>query len=314
MAEERNDVDETAEGSAGSGSALNRRDDLAVKTDSSDDSDVKSESESPEQIKERIEETRHQMGETIDAIQDRLSYSNLSEQVSDHVNNAVETAKDAVYDATIGKAATIMKNITNELGESSVVQTVKSNPLPFILIGAGAGLLFYQSYNRSDSKDMSVYRRNRVGTGLTSGLANSTSQEQSGTGKLNDAAEAVTGAAGDAYGAVSGAVSSVYTGAGDVVGKAYDKVGQIGHTARESYDTYIEDNPLAVGAMALAMGAAVGFAIPATNYEGQVFGNARQKLMDTAESTATNLMDRTKEVVTEAGRSIQDQVSTDTAH
>jgi len=61
--------------------------------------------EETEQLKAQIEQTRSQMGETIDAIQDRLSVANISEQVSERVNNAIETAKDTAYDATIGKAA-----------------------------------------------------------------------------------------------------------------------------------------------------------------------------------------------------------------
>jgi predicted ribosome quality control (RQC) complex YloA/Tae2 family protein len=46
-----------------------------------------------EEIKAKIEETRADMGETIDAIQERLSYANISEQVSEQVSNAIETAK-----------------------------------------------------------------------------------------------------------------------------------------------------------------------------------------------------------------------------
>ena len=38
---------------------------------------------------------------------------------------------------------------------------------------------------------------------------------------------------------------------------------------------YLEDNPLALGALAVAVGAAVGFAIPSTRYEGQLMGEAR---------------------------------------
>src|SRR5687767_9913099 len=60
------------------------------------------EPEDTEQIKARIEETRSQMGETIDAIQERLSLANIQEQVSETVNNAIESAKDTAYDATIG--------------------------------------------------------------------------------------------------------------------------------------------------------------------------------------------------------------------
>src|SRR5688572_20207201 len=66
--------------------------------------------EETEQIKARIEETRNQMGGTIDAIQGRLSLANISEQVSETVSSAIETAKDTAYDATIGKAVNFMKN------------------------------------------------------------------------------------------------------------------------------------------------------------------------------------------------------------
>src|SRR5687768_5212301 len=46
-----------------------------------------------EHIRQEIEETRNSMGETIDAIQERLSIANISEQVSEQVSNAIETAK-----------------------------------------------------------------------------------------------------------------------------------------------------------------------------------------------------------------------------
>jgi methyl-accepting chemotaxis protein len=65
--------------------------------------------EETDHIKAQIAQTRSQMGETIDAIQDRLSFANISEQVSETVNSAIETAKDTAYDATIGKAA--MKDV-----------------------------------------------------------------------------------------------------------------------------------------------------------------------------------------------------------
>jgi len=65
--------------------------------------------EETEQIKAQIEETRSQLGETIDAIQEKLSLSNMSEQVSEQVTNVIESAKDTAYDATIGKAVGFKK-------------------------------------------------------------------------------------------------------------------------------------------------------------------------------------------------------------
>src|SRR5215213_10520733 len=59
--------------------------------------------EETEHLRAQIEETRSQMGETIDAIQERLSFQNISEQVkeqvSEQISSAYEAAKDTVYDA-----------------------------------------------------------------------------------------------------------------------------------------------------------------------------------------------------------------------
>src|SRR5687768_2919864 len=108
--------------------------------------------EETEQIRARIEETRNQMGETIDAIQERLSFANISEQVSETVNNAIETAKDTAYDATIGKAVNFMKNVGDGVTHSDAFRTVRKNPLPLALIGAGVGLLAYQSFAKGSSR------------------------------------------------------------------------------------------------------------------------------------------------------------------
>src|SRR5215203_5821825 len=108
--------------------------------------------EETEQIKAQIEETRSQMGETIDAIQERLSLSNVSDQVSETVSSAIETAKDTAYDATIGKAVNFMKNVGDGFSDSGAFRTVRNNPLPFALIGLGTGLLVYQGYTRKSSR------------------------------------------------------------------------------------------------------------------------------------------------------------------
>ena len=87
---------------------------------------------------------------------------------------------------------------------------------------------------------------------------------------------------------------------------ARDKVGELGRVASEQYDTYIEENPLAVGAVALAIGAAVGFAIPSTSYEGQVLGPVRQNLIEQASEKASDLIDKGKDLVSEASKNISE--------
>jgi len=301
MAQERNDLekfDSTQE--SGSATELQTSGALDTQDDTSTD-------DTTEQIKEQIDETRSQMGETIDAIQDKLSFANLSEQVSDHVNNAVETAKDAVYDATIGKVADIMKNIGSEISGSSIVKTAKNNPLPFVLIGAGAGLLAYQSYagrtKKGHTRSLDVTGKQAAPTEAQNSVIDSAKET------LSTATDKVSGVAGTALDKFTGAAGAVYSGTGDVVTQAYGKLGDLGSSVRETYDTQIQDHPLAVGAVALALGAAVGMAIPATRYESELLGNARQDLLDKAQNTAADLIDKAKEVVTEAGHNIGEQVA-----
>ena len=49
----------------------------------------------------------------------------------------------------------------------------------------------------------------------------------------------------------------------------------------------LEDNPLAVGAAAFAIGAAVGMALPETEVERNVLGQATDRAIDTAQRTAS---------------------------
>lgn len=266
--------------------------------------------EETEQIKARIEETRSQMGETIDAIQEKLSFSNVSEQVSEHVSNAIETAKDSIYDATIGKAVHFMKNAGDGISNSTAVRTVQKNPLPIVLIGLGAGLLAYQSFSKSSSSRGGYQRRKYINGRDKSQDLSTFKSAQGNTGSFSDKAyESVSSTATSAYENVSGAFSTAYDGANDFAHRAYDTAGEYKTKAYDTYEHYIEENPIAVGAIALAAGAAVGFAIPSTRYEGQLMGETRQNLLQKAQDAAGDLVDKAKNVATEAGKTIKEETN-----
>lgn len=271
-----------------------------------------------EHIKAQIEETRKGMGETIDAIQEKLSISNISEQVkeqvSEQITSAVETVKDSVYDATIGKARYFMK----QAGKTDIVKTARTNPFPFALIGLGVGLLFLGGKNRSSARTAREYyersssRRQpsmlKSATETVTGAASST-YETVGSA-ASSAYEGVSNVAGSAYEGVANAAGSAYSGVNKTAHQAYEKIGEYGTQARESYDYYIEENPLAVGAVALAIGAVVGAAIPSTRYEGELLGEYRQQVFDKAQTAAGDLVDRVKEVAGEAQKTISEEVKT----
>lgn len=300
-------------------------DELIARSSTSDvDADTDTGNDDTEHLKAQIEETRSQMGETIDALQEKLSFSNLSEQVSEHVNNAIETAKNSVYDATIGKAGKFMKNMGDGITDSKFVRTTRNNPFPLILIGLGAGWL---AYNFSTGGSRSRRRPSRLRQGVqydefadrdrarrdmergTSFDLNARHQESSSTvAGLSDKASALTDkvstAANSAYESASNAMDSAMTGAKDYANRAYSKAGEYGNAAYDTYDHYINENPLAVGAVAFAVGAVVGLSIPSTRYEGQLMGETRDELLRKAQDQGSKLLDKTRNLVDEAANTV----------
>ncbi len=290
--------------------------------------------EETEHLKAQIEETRSQMGETIDAIQEKLSFQNISdqvkEQVSEQINNALDTAKESVYDATIGnlgKAGKFMENVGKELSKTEAGKFARKNPFPLVLIGLGVGLIAYEFSGKKRRPAHHSYRGNDANDEYRGGkLSSSVSKTlKSATGKIGDKAsgayESVSNATGNALHSVSDTASSAYEGVtsaatnayssvSEFAGNTYEKVGDYSVQAREQYDYYIEENPLAVGAVALAIGAAVGLAIPSTRYEGEMLGEYRQQLLDKAQTAAGDLVDRAKEVASEAKKTISSEVKT----
>jgi gas vesicle protein len=61
---------------------------------------------------------------------------------------------------------------------------------------------------------------------------------------------------------------------------------------------------LVVGAVALALGVAVGAAVPSTRYEGKLMGDAKESLVSKAQTAARDALDRVQDVVGQAKEAI----------
>jgi ElaB/YqjD/DUF883 family membrane-anchored ribosome-binding protein len=88
-------------------------------------------------IRSQIEQTRAEMGDTIDAIQTRLSPA-----------RAIADVKDSVTEATVGR----LKRLADRTRASSrsALDTVRDNPLPFALLAAAAVGLIAGALNNGD--------------------------------------------------------------------------------------------------------------------------------------------------------------------
>src|SRR6185437_212500 len=84
---------------------------------------------STEELQEEIEQTRANMSETIDEIQERLSPRYLGEQVRE---------------ATIGRAGQMVGEMTDSAREAGggILDTIRANPVPAALAALGIGWLW----------------------------------------------------------------------------------------------------------------------------------------------------------------------------
>lgn len=265
----------------------------------------------PAEIREQIEETRREMSETLDAIQEKLSISNITEQVKDQVSEqitgAVETFKHSTAGATLGQAQKIMKNLGQSIKKTDFKKMASDNPLPLVLVGLGIGLLVISRARKGASKKQVKYRyeaesRSNYDTESRNTQSGPSTQAQIGE-KARGVYQNVSDSAGAAYGSVS-----------DTASKTYEKIGNLSGQLRNQYSHQLEENPLAVGAVALAVGAAVGMAIPSTRYEGELMGEARENLVSKAQGAAREAISKVEEVVGQAKEVISEQVQKSTGN
>lgn len=118
------------------------------------------------------------------------------------------------------------------------------------------------------------------------------------SGAASSASDGVTHALHDARDAAYDAGDAVYRG-GAYAGR---RAAQYGRRARRGFLDTLQEEPLIVGAVALALGAAIGAALPATRREDELFGNARDRLRDEALEYGREGLHKAEAVATEAYR------------
>jgi hypothetical protein len=136
--------------------------------------------------------------------------------------------------------------------------------------------------------------------------------------KAGDAAgtvrDTVGDVAGNVGGAVSGAVGAVGNAAGGIADKAGDAAGSIGSgvqygatRAQNQLQRMLYENPLAVGAAAAVVGAAIGMMLPETEPEHRIMGEAKDTVLEKAQTVAQDAMQKVQRVADEVGTTVQDE-------
>jgi ElaB/YqjD/DUF883 family membrane-anchored ribosome-binding protein len=258
---------------------------------------VRTTSDDPEAIERDIDVTRNEMRSTLDALQSRFSPGQL-----------------------LDRALGFMRDNGGEFA-SNLGNSVKQNPLPVVL--TSLGLLWMMT---SRGRGPGTYSGGDVGRraqGVAEGLSHDTLPSEGlsddnvagvgigadGGGNGAGIRERVSGATSRLRGAAYGARERAHGIREGLSGKA-SAVSQRMHGAAESarwqtrragegFNQLLEEQPLLVGALGVAIGAVLGAMLPASETEDRLFGDTRDRMMQRAQEMGSQQYAKARDVVTE---------------
>ena len=230
------------------------------------------------QIQDDVKHSRSQLDQTLSQIEQRLAPGRLMEDGLDYLrhNGATE------YVANLGDAA-------------------KRDPVPLALVGVGIAWLMLSS-RRGASNGSTGLSTNALSRGIGSTV----------TG-VKDAGSSVKGTVSD----LGDKLSQTKRSLSETAQSAMDRTREIGDAARQgaervrgSYDYLVNEQPLALGAIGLALGVAIAAAAPRTRQEDRLMGDASDRIGDDVKAAGREQLDKVKHAAASAEDAARESLGT----
>ena len=233
---------------------------------------VKSDAQkSPAQLEAEAEAARAEVGQTLDAIEHQLSPGEILDQ-----------------------GLRLFREQGVDFGQNLSTQ-VRNNPLPAVITGVGlAWLMASSSRPPVDAPSRSGSLSDAVG-GISSGMSSARSRLGESVSGAKDSVQSAASAVADSGRA--GARGAARAGQSIV-----DASARGGRKAREGFLYLRREQPLALGAAAVAAGALVGGLIPATAAENRAVGAVSDDVTRRVKAGAADKAEEAKAVAAHAAK------------
>jgi len=268
-------------------------------------------------IREEIDETRAEMRETIDAIQDRLSPGNVASR-----------AAESVRDATVGRVKEFAGNLTGH-GSSRddrdddwryqssgwdgsdgnvVLDRIRSNPMAAAMAAGSIAWLLFGNRGGGRRQPSSRSDRQRAIYGSTRGREAFVEERRI---DFDQNRRAYGGGRGVDEWSAAGSDRDRESGeyGRDIADRARNAASETGDRVRSAATTvqrrtrhFASDSPFAAGAIAAAVGLAIGLAIPETERENEMLGDARDAVIDRSKEAVRTAAERVQTAAGEVQR------------
>lgn len=297
-------------------------------------------SDDPDVIKRRIEETRAEMSETVGMIQEKLSPENVKEQALTAVREATVGKVEDMANTVSRSAQNWRANVMETVRENPIPAAMVGLGLGWLIMESrGDSLTRYQRTTgyRGPATYETLYgtggygRRDygREGYDVPRGYYE---QEE---GRLERVRSEAARAADEVRERAGEMTDEVRERAGEMADEVRERTGEVAdqtrrqvehlrdeaehqaeeirywaerqaREARGGYRRMMNENPLALGAIALAAGAFIGLVLPATEAERELMGETRDRFVRQAQEVAQETAEKVQHVAEEAGRAAKE--------
>jgi hypothetical protein len=241
-------------------------------------------SKSPQEVQQEVQQSRADVEETLEAIQERLSPGQVFEQVVDYLRSS--------------NGSDFLRNLGT---------MVRDNPVPVALVGTGLVWLMLSSSRSTRRQDdgeddlPESYGETHYGGGLSEDARQGAGWSEGARETARDFSEGARAGArsvrdragrlgASARHRVNEAGEQLWQGARD----AGDRARYYGQRARRGFFDTLHEQPLVLGALGLAAGAAIGAALPTTDKENEWLGDSRDRLAERAKEAGWEQVEKAR--------------------
>lgn len=260
---------------------------------------------SAEDIERDVEATRGDLDRTVEALKEKMTPRNIANEMVGSIKNSRAGARAV------------------RLGHQA-----QDNAVPLALIGAGLAWMVLrnrtpQYETRSFSPDYDGDYAGAPESGYLGaeyepdGSSRTGALRQKARGLAENAKSAIgeradraRQAAESARQSLSSTASTAAERARTMAGTARERAVHYGHRAEETFLETLDREPLVIGALGLAVGAAVGAALPATPIEDRYVGPLRDRALDEGKTRAKEGLRQAKEVASAAASTLKQEAQT----
>jgi ElaB/YqjD/DUF883 family membrane-anchored ribosome-binding protein len=216
----------------------------------------------PEDIEAEIARTRSDLDQTLTAIEHRLTPGQLIDQGLHYLRQS--------------GGREFAANLST---------SVQRNPLPVTLVGIGLGWLMLAGNSSGRPSSGSGHMRERAGEAAD---------------RISEASSAARQSLGESARAARERISSTTSSMREQMSHMSETVRQQAERARGGFDYMLREQPLALGAIGLALGAVLAAAMPRTRKEDELMGEARDRLAEQAKEAGREQLDKAQQVASAA--------------